>query len=676
MVRVQANKATPIRHRYATGVLALALLGAVSASARQGGPEITPFRLTGVEGHAQVHYLYDGRTLKQENAPTTFQRLPTLQEEIYVLTHSYVYHPKLLNMQIGGGPLFVQQRFESDQGEARTRESLYNFNSRFNFLQSKAYPFSLFYDRGNPTVSTGLAGRFLTENTRYGLNATLREPLSPVLFNLEAFHQESRGEGFDTVVDDNIDQAMLRAFKSYGRADTIQFSHRWHRQASAGGSPNLPIQETLTHTQSSDLNTRNHFGKNMQLRFTQTLTYVDQQTEQNATTHLREFRYLPNLNWQHTKNIRSFYRYNFLRSRRDEIETRNQSLILGAGRQRTEGLTTSADLHARDEQTTGFEKQVLGATGTLGYQRPIPMGRFRFGLSLRYDRNDQISTENQVPVFDEPVTLNGTTQTALQQSFIVTSTLVLTNQSKTQTYVENTDYRVIVIGETTYLQRLIGGNITDGQTVLANYAYLTGGSLVYDSFNQAYNFGLGLFRYVDVYLRYRDLSYELREGLPTVPLNAVQNIATGVQVDYPVAAGWTIGGRADYEDQDEDISPYVRNFYESYVQTSLPRATQLRLAARRDLRDNALSDEDVDLIGYRLRLGSRPWFRTTLTLDADYEKDIGGSLDRRRRSQSAGMEWRYRQLFFTLRARHISEDIGNVRQEQYMTDALLRRNFR
>ncbi len=671
----QINMATQTRHGLRAGVLALALLGAIPASARQGGPEITPFRLTGVEGHAQIHYLYDGRSLEQENAPKTFQRLPTLQEEIYVLTHSYVYHPNLLNMHIGGGPLFVQQRFESDLGEARTRETLYNFNSHFNFLQSKAYPFSLYYDRGNPTVSTGLAGRFLTENTRYGLNATLREPLSPVLFNLEAFHQESQGEGFDTVVDDDIDQAMLRAFKSYGRANNFQLSHRWHRQSSASGSPNLPIQETLTHTQSTDLNTRNHFGKNLQLRFTQLLTYVDQQTEQTTTTDLRELRYRPNLNWQHTQNVRSFYRYNLLRSRRNEIDTDNQSLIIGAGRQRAEGITTSVDLHARDEETTGFEKQVLGATGTFGYQRPIPLGRLRFGLSLLYDRNDQTSTESQVPVFDEPVTLNGTTQTALQQSFIVTSTLVVTNQPKTQTYVENTDYRVIVIGETTYLQRLIGGSITDGQTVLANYEYLTGGSLIYDSFNQAYNFGLGLFRYVDVYLRYRDLSYDLREGLPTVPLNAVQNIATGLQVDYPVAAGWVIGGRADYEDQDEDISPYVRNYYETYVQTSLARATQLRFAARRDVRDNALSDEDVDLIGYRLRLSSRPWFRTTLTLDADYEQDIGGSLDRLRRSQNAAMEWRYRQLFFTLRARHISEDIGNVRQEQYMTDALLRRNF-
>ena len=79
-------------------------------------------------------------------------------------------------------------------------------------------------------------------------------------------------------------------------------------------------------------------------------------------------------------------------------------------------------------------------------------------------------------VVDEQHTLTSTNQFPLSHQYVVAGTVVVTNQLQTQTYIENVDYLIVVVGAETRLQRLSSGSILDGEDVLADYTYDIGGS--------------------------------------------------------------------------------------------------------------------------------------------------------------------------------------------------------
>jgi len=676
-VKSMTNALQPARTALSCG---LGLLAALPALCVAQVADITPFNLTGVEGNLSARYNLDDYEQTSAGGDKTYQTRPAFEEEIFVLTHSYAYHPSFLNMDLGGGLLFVQQDFDSDQGKNSNDESLYNLTAHLNFLEEKPYPFRLFYDRTNPSVTTSLAGRFLVENTRYGMNAALLEPVSPVSLNVEAFRFESNGSGFGTTIDQTTDQAAIRASRAYGDGHNIRASYLWTEADSQSGSPGLPIQQTVTTTKTTDATALNVFGADNQVRLTQLFTYTNQSLDpqQSPSSELDDLRYSYDMRWTHTTKTRSFYQYRLLKSDRSEVNTTNRNARIGASYEQQQGWHGNIDIHGEkeDQDTTNFDRKVYGSQGAVGYEKKIPHGSMQLGSTMRFDQTDQ-STGGAgiVQVFDENVTLVGTTPVALQNDFVVVSTIVVTNQPNTQTFIEGLDYDVRVIGSVTEIQRLIGGNIVDGQTVLVDYDYQSAGDVKFNSFNQNYFSNFKLFRFHDFFARYRRLDQSVKSGQPATPLNDIENILLGARVEYPLLNGWLVGGEANYENQDEDISPFTRKLFKTHVEATLPLATRLRVTGRREFVDNENSPEDVDISQVIARLSSRPWLRTVVSAEGDYEKDTGGTQNRRRRALTLGLVWRYRRLQFTVRGEHINDKQGQVTQKNNKVRAQLIRRF-
>ena len=658
------------------------LLGLLLASPSLSGAQtadITPFKLTGVEGDLATRYNLDNYQQKSEGGDNTYQTRPTFEEEISILTHSYAYHPSLLNMDLGGGLLFLQQDFDSDQGKNSNTESLYNLTAHLNFLEQKPYPFKMFYDRSNPSVTTSLAGRFLVKNTRYGMNAALLEPFSPVSINLEAFRFESNGSGFGTSIDQTTDQAAIRTSKSYGGGNNIKVSYLWTESDSQSGSTGLPIQQTVTTTKTTDASALNVFGANKQIRLTQLLTITNQNLDiqQTPSTELDDLRYSYDMRWTHPPRTRSFYQYRLQKSDRTEVNTTNRNVRVGASYEQEEGWKGNFDVHAEkeDQDTTDFERKVYGTLGVAGYTRKIRNGSMDLGVAVRVDQTDQSTGSTDIiQVIDEPVTLNGTTPVPLQNPFVITPVDVVTlNQ---QPLTEGVDYALRVIGSITEISWLPGSpNINPTDTVLVTYNYRSGGDVKFNTYSQNYSSNFKLFRFHDLFARYRRRDQSVKTGNPTTPLNDIENILVGARVEYPLLSGWLVGAEANYEDQKEDISPFTRKLVKAHFEAPLPRASRLRVMGRREFVDNENSPEDIDVSQIIVRLSSRPWLRTVVTADGDYEKDTGGTQDRRRRALAVGLLWRYRKLQFTVRAEHINNKQGQVTQENNKVRAQLIRRF-
>jgi len=136
--------------------------------------EIAPFRLTGIEGDVSLSYLSDSQTQGTSGGTSSTYAISNMQEQVFLNTHSYFYHPNFLKMDLGGGPLWVQNQVESDTSSRDDHETLYNLTGRLSFLEQKPYPLTIYYDHLNPTVSTSLTQSFVQTNTKTGATFSRR----------------------------------------------------------------------------------------------------------------------------------------------------------------------------------------------------------------------------------------------------------------------------------------------------------------------------------------------------------------------------------------------------------------------------------------------------------------------------------------------------------------------
>ncbi len=644
----------------------------------RGQEEIALFRLTGVEGNIALRYTSDG-LLTESNGSKTREVRPSFEEEVFVLTHSYVYHPNFLKIDLGGGPLLVQNRLETDSVDNRSRDMLYNLIGRFSFLEQKPYPFLFYYEHLNPSVSLGVADRFLQTSTKVGANASLLQPLSPVSFNLDVFRQESEGKGLGVVQNDTNDQATLRAYRAIGDSGYGQFVYQANHRESRSGSPNLPIQMSTNDNHEITFDSRHLFGGERQFQLTQLTSYSTQEYVIAGApfTPYRDFRFSPDLRWEHNPDRNSFYRYNLFASSQGAQDTTNQSATVGLTQRWEQRLTATGDIHTENNQTTGMDQISHGIAGTLNYRRPLSFGQLQLSGGLRYDDRDRDAVVDQIAVIGERITLPDAIAVALASDFIIVSTVVVSNLGRTQTYVFNVDYELVVIGSKTSVRRLIGGAILDGQEVLVDYSYQTGGSFHYIAQDLSLEANLSIKRYYDVYAGYRNAPQRLLSGLPTIPLNSVRNTHYGARAGLPVSDFVEVGGEARHDRQQEDIAPFRRDSYDAYVQFPVPRIRNatLRMSGRRVIADNIGSPEDVDARGWTLRLQARPWSRSVLSAERSYDEDTGGTVLRQNWTTVVQAEWRIRQLTLRAEGRQTREEQGGFSRERTLIRVLARRDF-
>lgn len=178
-----------------------------------------------------------------------------------------------------------------------------------------------------------------------------------------------------------------------------------------------------------------------------------------------------------------------------------------------------------------------------------------------------------------------------------------------------------------------------------------------------------------MYLRYAKSNQQLLEGSPTIQLNSINRSSVGIRADKPLQNGMNLGGEALYENNNEDINPYIKQNYDAFIQLPLPKLTDLRLSARQMRVDNESSVEDVDLNGYILRITSQPWLRTRVSFESSYEEDTGGSVDRLLRSHRLQAGWRIRQLNVNFSAYYSVEEQGDIERERWAVKLVARREF-
>ncbi|MDH5517532.1 MAG: hypothetical protein OEY36_06895 [Gammaproteobacteria bacterium] len=652
--------------------------------------EISAFKLTEFDGELAFRYLYDEQSISEADVEIQKNTRPSYQQELTVNTRSYVYHPYLLNMDISGGVVLDQSQYESLGVESRTEEELLNLNARFNFLEKKPYPVTLYYNQQNPTVSTGVAEHFIQENIRYGIDAALMEPVSPVLISIKAFHQTSTGEGFDQVVNDDEKQAILRIYTAYSSQAHIELTHQENRLVSSSGStsPDLQITERESDRQQTTFDSRNVFGRQNQIQFTTSAS----SNVQNQYPVRNEQTLTPAVNWKHSDNMDTYYRMYFLDSTEEMLDTELKRIDTGIS-YHTESFNNNLSFQAEDNQSTNIDSTLAGLKYNYGYKKKLSHSELQFNFNSLYEERDQAASLEIASVYGESHVLSSLNAVTLNRENIIQNSLIypieVSNQNRTQTYTEGLDYRVITVAEEivnisgenltvalqTQIQRLVGGNINDGQTVLVDYRYNTGGTFAYNRANSNLNINWAILSSYNIYLRLQDSDVNLEEGTPSIRLNPMTGYTYGASMDKPLISGIIVGAEIYQESRDEEVNPYIKDSVDAFIELPLPNLTNVRLSARQIKQDNELSEEDIDMQSMTLRIQSRPWLRGSMSIESMYEDDVGGTIERRVEQHRLRFNWNIRQLSLVASVNFGKEQQAEIIRERWEARLSASRHF-
>lgn len=669
----------------------LALLaGAIECAAQQSAPlrlkrseEIAPFRITRIDGYLVTRHLRDDSSSSgQAGGPGTRQTMSTQGEELFIMTHSYVYHPGLLSLELGGGPLIDKTNYGSDGIVTRQGRQVYNLSGRATVLRDKPYNGSLFYDLRNQTQQLGPAQIMLTETARSGLEFALLKPVAPVPLRLDLTRSATKGTGADQVTDDRIDRLKLRMDANIGTLGTTALQYLDTHQESKSGSPGLPIQATNSDTRLLNLDTRVKFGAKKQYDFANTTTLNNQRYAfgQGAALDFNDLRFSLDLRGRHSDELQTYARYDLGSSKQGDQALGLNALRGGLTYRLNPDLTATLAARGESGNTGASTTKAFGLDGSAQYRRALFLGEATMGYAFSYLQREQEAAAAQARVVGEAVTLSGTTLVALNRAQIGAGSVTVSNVTRTQTFVEGSDYLLTVVGLATRIQRTVGGNIIDGQEVLVDYAYEFGGSFALKQLDHNVNFNWVYKTYLKTYLRLAESAPQLTSGTPTTPLNPAKTSLYGVRGELPFS-GWLdtrVGGYVEYENRRETISPYRRNSLEAYTQLALPwvRSGDLRLGTRRVQVDYDYNPErGVNLGAYDVRLSSRLPYNIDVSLDATRERDTGTPLARVRSYLAARAKWRMRKLQLTFELNRTHDAQGESQRTRTYAQLVLRRDF-
>lgn len=644
--------------------------------------EIAVFRFTDIEGEISLRHSEDNIEQTTAGILGYQSRLKSSEEGISFLTHSYVYHPKLLNIELGAGLLYTQKELQGPSGITETEGELYNFSARLSFLEGKPYPFSLYYIKSNPSTTVFGTERSDVENIKYGVNASIRKPVLPFVVSLEAYRETSEGSSVSQTIDQTNDQVSLRAFRDLENRGSVQFDYLGSQYVSESGIRERPIEKVDRTSETTSFASNMNFGEKQEVKFNNIFSYFTQ----DVLPQQREFRWTPNLTWRHSDDVESYYHFDYLESEINNIDTLSRAGGMGVTVNITDKLDVSGEVHGSSSETVDFKSNSQGVSSNVRYIQPLSVGRLNLGFGAAYDLADNVAPKDIVTQQNERIRYVGIERLQLSRFFVneILNIAVERNGVIVYTTIEGNgvDYQRVddADGALTFIDIIIKSTgeqkVLLGDTLIIDYTYQTGGTVSISTTRYDYSAELTIFKYYSVYASYYETEPQLEEGYSSIPLNPIKYTRYGARVDHPFMQDeLRLGLETVHEKQEEELFPYDRTTTDSFVDYKITNKTKVRLGLRKIQQDNFKSNEDIDLTAYSLSLTTIPWSRAHFRLVYSNDKDVGGSLERRIEQSRVQFQWQLRKLSIFLDGSSVNESQGNISREVNSVSANLKRTF-
>jgi hypothetical protein len=238
-----------------------------------------------------------------------------------------------------------------------------------------------------------------------------------------------------------------------------------------------------------------------------------------------------NLRLQHLQNLSTSYNYSFNALTTTNTQT-THSGNLGLTHQLYQNLTTGVNLSGTHNDFDQGQQDDYDVQLDLNYTKRIFWGG-KLGASIGggYGATDRDSEPGTNDVIDESHLVDFSGIVLLDERFIVTSTIIVTDVTGTIIYTEGFGYTVSDAGgDLTELLIIPGAGIANGDTILVSYEFETVTSAKYDRLS--YRVGAELdFGWISMFNRTFGEKQDLKSGDPDAVRDTFDS-TTGIEVRW------------------------------------------------------------------------------------------------------------------------------------------------
>ncbi|MFO8015056.1 MAG: hypothetical protein R6X20_17350 [Phycisphaerae bacterium] len=639
---------------------AAALLGGAGMVSAQSTP-IRPLAVTGTGGEVFIEGTSGSHDETTGPGVETQEEDLFLEEGVEVRSEGYAYHPNLLDWTADLRLGFTQERITVDDTDRDSDGDLLGYNLTGLLLKEKPVSVRGFAARSEEIIHRDFARNFDLETEREGVEISTRGP-APMTLLLERHRLR---ELSDLRLDEEQVTHLRYAISHQPSPDTVlklDYDHEETDQTitsfTTAGPPT--VDDLPDEADEVIVNATHRFGEGPE--------------QHRAAGHIRALDrrgFFPNrilaanstLDLVHSDSLASFYRADYIQDDTETSRDRDLRGEVGATKEIYDSLDiTGRGLWDRREFNEG-EQTTVGGFLDFQYRKETPIGRYSSGLLLGHEETDLRSSTGTETVRGETVTLTGITFVPLDRLNVVGGSVQVMNLSRTITYVQGVDYLLQTIGARTEISRTAAGSILDGQVVLVDYTVQTAPRAEYDTEHLNWLHRLDLDAVpVAVYYEFRSLDDQLTSGEDPGNLDTEVSHLLGAELDHE-------GLRlvAEHEDRDQELFPpwtanRLRGSYTHPVsrQVDLSVGGYLERIEYEEAQAFGLEEDRDHLDTQRAYARVTAKLVRNLLVHGGVEHlETSGRENRRVLQVQCGLEWRYRDLEFSIDVRQ-----AEYRQEQ------------
>jgi hypothetical protein len=306
---------------------------------------------------------------------------------------------------------------------------------------------------------------------RYGGDVLVNDATFPMRLSFEHLDERLNGRAWQYTDDER------RA------SDTFRYEGTW--QASKNQSLRLEYEYSDRHEQYSGNKTqfntqRNYLTLDHNVRFGQddkssweTLARFQDETGKLGRDYTE---FLTRLRLQHTDALASNYGFEYLRDSFQQLQTDTKRGETGLSYKFSESLSSLLQVYAL-QQGGGDNADFTewGGLASSSYAKDNSLGRFSANLSYNHTDTQTQHGGREGIVIAESALMNDPLPAILVHPYVNLWTVLVTDSTRTRTYVPGLDYIVVPMGRYAGVSRVPTGAIADRQTVLVSYTYKSAG---------------------------------------------------------------------------------------------------------------------------------------------------------------------------------------------------------
>lgn len=184
------------------------------------------------------------------------------------------------------------------------------------------------------------------------------------------------------------------------------------------------------------------------------------------------FEFAPQLRLQHSDNLFTTYRAQYLEESYFDLETRTIRGDWGITHELNDRLISSFNFYGlHQESNENVDLFEWGGIADFSFNKENRLGLFTADLSYLHSETNTSSGRRDGLVFSESVTFQDPLPVFLARRQINLATIIVTDQRRLQVFLPGVDYLIVQTGDVTVLQRVPTGRILDRQTVFVTYTY-------------------------------------------------------------------------------------------------------------------------------------------------------------------------------------------------------------